>query len=662
MHGQTVTQTTPAAIAATLAGADASAAAGSGDLFSMLFAATGGQTAEQLSTNVGSVSLVPEPTATEFLPTTEDAERNGAESASAIAALLAQQQTTDVAGASLIPVASSDDITPESTLAEEDLLPNTASTLDESGLELPETLQRPAVFDAQQQEFAVEPPEDRVSAATTDQSTVTADELLPHEQNVDDDVAETFVTDVFAENVETVAAGNVENVLPNAVGAESTDPPNDSVAITELLAVINGDISANPALTSDAVEAAGQRDQLAAAYTVIALPDSPVPQVQDGAVVQSLHSATVVKSLGAPQFLSGATGDRNLAPSQGAGRQEVPLPTLPLPVVQQLTTAEVPVNPAHAAPVRPEQLQPVRQPVESRPLAELLATISPQSAEVAPAAVSDGAAPVPRGAARQTRPQTVPVAQTLTADPAPRQTGALTDLPRIASPPPPATLGAVTTSVGAATSPLTPAQQLQNITANESLPALEVDAVIERSTFSGQQSEPQISVGTFVAQDTVFSETTASAAPATSVPLTTQLLTSLAQTLSTVTTSEPEQLTLRLDPPELGELEVQFRSTDDGIHVRVGAREGVTMEMLLARSHEIERLLRGQDLDISKLEIVRDDEQRNTGANSDAEAGGREQQQHWRESLESRQRPATLPMSREPESPSSAGAARRIRA
>lgn len=68
-----------------------------------------------------------------------------------------------------------------------------------------------------------------------------------------------------------------------------------------------------------------------------------------------------------------------------------------------------------------------------------------------------------------------------------------------------------------------------------------------------------------------------------------------------------DSLTVRLDPPELGEMRIEISKTVDGLAVRVTALEAITMDMLLARGQEIESQLRGQQLDLKSLEFVRSD-------------------------------------------------------
>lgn len=68
-----------------------------------------------------------------------------------------------------------------------------------------------------------------------------------------------------------------------------------------------------------------------------------------------------------------------------------------------------------------------------------------------------------------------------------------------------------------------------------------------------------------------------------------------------------DSLTVRLDPPELGEMTIELSKTHEGLAVRVTAREAVTMDMLFARGHEIESHLRGQQMNLKSLEFLRAD-------------------------------------------------------
>ena len=68
-----------------------------------------------------------------------------------------------------------------------------------------------------------------------------------------------------------------------------------------------------------------------------------------------------------------------------------------------------------------------------------------------------------------------------------------------------------------------------------------------------------------------------------------------------------DTLSVRLDPPELGEMTIELSKTLEGLAVRVTAREAVTMDMLLARGQEIESHLRGQQMNLKSLEFLRAD-------------------------------------------------------
>lgn len=95
--------------------------------------------------------------------------------------------------------------------------------------------------------------------------------------------------------------------------------------------------------------------------------------------------------------------------------------------------------------------------------------------------------------------------------------------------------------------------------------------------------------------------------PAAVPPLTSQILSALVQQHSTVVQDNADSLTLRLDPPELGQLDVKFTQGADGISVRVSADEAVTMEMLLSRGGEIERMLLNQNSEFVKVEFAAPD-------------------------------------------------------
>lgn len=98
----------------------------------------------------------------------------------------------------------------------------------------------------------------------------------------------------------------------------------------------------------------------------------------------------------------------------------------------------------------------------------------------------------------------------------------------------------------------------------------------------------------------------------------------------------PSALTLRLDPPTLGELIIHLSRNQHGVAVRVTAREPITMDMLLARGHEIESQLMNRELDLTGIEFLRPDSsggefgqrrsgesQQDPGALTQAKRGGR---------------------------------------
>lgn len=68
-----------------------------------------------------------------------------------------------------------------------------------------------------------------------------------------------------------------------------------------------------------------------------------------------------------------------------------------------------------------------------------------------------------------------------------------------------------------------------------------------------------------------------------------------------------DSVTVRLDPPELGEMTIRLSQTHEGLAVRVTAREAITMDMLFARGQEIESHLRGQQLNLKSLEFLKTD-------------------------------------------------------
>jgi len=87
-------------------------------------------------------------------------------------------------------------------------------------------------------------------------------------------------------------------------------------------------------------------------------------------------------------------------------------------------------------------------------------------------------------------------------------------------------------------------------------------------------------------------------------PLSSQVSRAVLEHLERGSTSDNERLTVRLDPPELGEMTIELSKTKEGLAVRVSAREAVTMDMLLARGSEIEQQLKSQDLNLKALEFL----------------------------------------------------------
>ena len=90
-------------------------------------------------------------------------------------------------------------------------------------------------------------------------------------------------------------------------------------------------------------------------------------------------------------------------------------------------------------------------------------------------------------------------------------------------------------------------------------------------------------------------------------------------------------LTMRLDPPDLGELQISITRTDEGMAIRVTAREQVTMDMLLARGQEIEKQLQQTDIDMAAIEFTapdsgsgwnRDSSQRDDGTQENSHLPG----------------------------------------
>ena len=90
-------------------------------------------------------------------------------------------------------------------------------------------------------------------------------------------------------------------------------------------------------------------------------------------------------------------------------------------------------------------------------------------------------------------------------------------------------------------------------------------------------------------------------------PLTSQVSQAIMDHVERHGVRQSDSLSVRLDPPELGEMTIQLSKTHDGLAVRVTAREAVTMDMLFARGQEIESQLRGQHMNLKSLEFQRTD-------------------------------------------------------
>ena len=100
---------------------------------------------------------------------------------------------------------------------------------------------------------------------------------------------------------------------------------------------------------------------------------------------------------------------------------------------------------------------------------------------------------------------------------------------------------------------------------------------------------------------------TASIAEEIRQPLSSQVSRAVMDHIEKRGSQESDTLTVRLDPPELGELVIELSNTREGLAVRVTAREAVTMDMLFARGSEIETQLRGEKIDLQSLEFLSPD-------------------------------------------------------
>jgi hypothetical protein len=90
-------------------------------------------------------------------------------------------------------------------------------------------------------------------------------------------------------------------------------------------------------------------------------------------------------------------------------------------------------------------------------------------------------------------------------------------------------------------------------------------------------------------------------------PLSSQVSRAVLEYIERRTTADSDTITVRLDPPDLGEMVIELSKSKEGLSVRVTAREAVTMDMLLARGSEIETQLRGEKMDLRSLEFLSPD-------------------------------------------------------
>ncbi|MFN8707304.1 MAG: flagellar hook-length control protein FliK, partial [Planctomyces sp.] len=117
-------------------------------------------------------------------------------------------------------------------------------------------------------------------------------------------------------------------------------------------------------------------------------------------------------------------------------------------------------------------------------------------------------------------------------------------------------------------------------------------------------SDTTMNAGNSGAGVSAFQPFTESVAAESRLPMTSQVSRAVYELVQRQSGNENSSLTLRLDPPTLGELVIQLSKTEDGIAARVTASEPVTMDMLLARGAEIESQLKSQDLNFSGIEFL----------------------------------------------------------
>jgi len=101
-----------------------------------------------------------------------------------------------------------------------------------------------------------------------------------------------------------------------------------------------------------------------------------------------------------------------------------------------------------------------------------------------------------------------------------------------------------------------------------------------------------------------FSNFTASVSSEVRQPLSSQVSHAILAHIEHSGVRSNDSLSVRLDPPELGEMRIELSKTLEGLAVRVTASEAVTMDMLLARGQEIESQLRSQQMNLKSLEFL----------------------------------------------------------
>ena len=108
-------------------------------------------------------------------------------------------------------------------------------------------------------------------------------------------------------------------------------------------------------------------------------------------------------------------------------------------------------------------------------------------------------------------------------------------------------------------------------------------------------------------------------------PLTSQVSQSIMDHIERNGVRQGDSLSVRLDPPELGEMTFELSKTHEGLAIRVTASESITMDMLLVRGQEIESHLRGQQVNLKSLEFTQ-------SSQNGGHSHGRQQNDESRES------------------------------